>query len=295
MNKADRYLVENIKNILENGYKDVNPRPKYSDGTPAHTLSVNHVMRSFDLSKGEFPITTLRPIVWKSAIKEILWIYQDASNDLARLREVYGIKYWDEWESKDVPGTIGARYGEVVKRYDLMRNLLKELKENPYGRRHVIDLYQYKELEETDGLHPCAYGSIWNVRNTAEGEFLDMILIQRSGDSLVASCSGVNEVQYAALLMMVARHLGLKAGVFSHLVANEQIYDRHEKEARELLRRFEEKEKEEEDLRAQGAEIKAPYLVLNPEKKDFYEFRMEDFELLDYEPVKPQLKFELGI
>lgn len=295
MNKADRYLAENIRNILERGYKDENPRPRYADGTPAHTLSINHAMRSFDLSKGEFPITTLRPIAWKSAIKEILWIYKDASNSLEKLNKEYEIRYWNEWESKDMPNTIGARYGEVVRRYRLMETLLKELEENPYGRRHIIDLYQYKELEETDGLHPCAFLTMWNVRKEGEKEFLDMVLVQRSGDSLVASCSGVNEIQYAALLMMVARHVGMEAGVLSHLVANEQIYDRHEKEAKELLHRFEEGMKEEEEASAEGREISTPKLVLKEGKKKFYEFTIDDFDLMDYEPKKPQLKFELGI
>jgi thymidylate synthase len=154
MTKADLYMKESIEKIINEGYLDVNPRPHYKDGTPAHTISVNHVMRTYDLSKGEFPITTLRPIAWKSAIKEVLWIYQDQSNDLNLLRDKYNVNYWNAWESKDMPNTIGARYGEVVRRYNLMNNLLDELKNDPYGRRHIIDLYQYKELSETDGLYP---------------------------------------------------------------------------------------------------------------------------------------------
>lgn len=292
MNKADIYMYESIKNILDNGFLDDNPRPKYEDGTPAHTLSVNHIVRTYDLSKGEFPITSLRPIAWKSAIKEILWIYQDQSNDLNLLRDKYKVNYWNDWESKDMPNSIGARYGEVVRRYDLMNRLLDELKNDPYGRRHIIDLYQYKELNETDGLYPCAFLTIWNVRKDKnDEEYLDMFLIQRSGDLLAASCSGVNEVQYSALMMMVARHSGFKVGKFSHLVCNEQIYTRHFEQAKEMLRRFEELDYEEEWLDV----YKEAKLILNPDKTNFYDFTIDDFVLVDYEPVKPQLRFPLGI
>lgn len=292
MNKADKYIYYSINNILKNGYLDTNPRPKYSDGEPAHTLSVNHIMRTYDLSKGEFPICTLRPIAWKSAIKEILWIYQDQSNNLDLLRDKYNVSYWNEWESKDMPNTIGARYGEVVRRYNLMNKLLYELKNDPYGRRHIIDLYQYTELNETDGLHPCAFCTIWNVRKGKDDkEYLDMMLIQRSGDLLAASCSGVNEVQYSALMMMVARHCSYEVGVFSHLVCNEQIYNRHVEQANEIIKRFKEKEAKEYE----HGKYSAPMLILNPSKKDFYDFTINDFEMKNYEPIKPQIRFELGI
>lgn len=292
MNKADIYMKEAIENILENRYLDENPRPKYSDGTPAHTLSVNHIVRQYDLSKGEFPITSLRPIAWKSAIKEILWIYQDASNDLNVLRDKYNVHYWDLWESKDIPNTIGKRYGYIVKKYDLMNKLLKELKENPYGRRHIIDLYQYEDLEDSDGLYPCAFLTIWNVSKGRDNmEYLDMSLIQRSGDSLAASCSGVNEVQYSALMMMVARHCGYEVGMFTHFVANEQLYDRHFEQAGELLRRFDIKSQEE----FYGGEKPNPKLILNPEKTNFYDFTIDDFTMVNYEPVRPQLELPLGI
>lgn len=287
MNKADKYLYEAINNILANGYKDKNPRPRYKDGTPAHTISVNHIFRTYDISKGEFPITSLRPIAWKTAIKEILWIYQDQSSSLQLLNDKYNVNYWDSWESKDIPGSIGTRYGEVVKRYHLIDNLIKEIKTNPYGRRHIIDLYQYKELEETDGLYPCAFCSIWNIR---EDKYLDMTLIQRSGDLLAASCAGVNEIQYTALLMMIAKATGYEPGVFSHYIANEQLYT-HEtylKAAKEILKRYE------ENLSTPFYHT-VPKLILNTEKMNFYDFTIDDFEIKDYEPIKPQLKFELGI
>jgi thymidylate synthase len=292
MNKADKYMYELLNRILTEGYQDVNPRPKYTDGTPAHTYSVMDVHRTYDIGAGEFPICTLRPIAWKSAIKEIFWIYQDASNDLNRLRNVYNIKYWDKWESKDWPNTIGARYGEVVRRYGLMDRLLKGLKEDPYGRRHIMDLFQYKELAETDGLAPCAFLTIWNVRNDGSGnEYLDLSLIQRSGDSMAASCAGVNECQYAALLMMVARHCGYNVGKLYHTIVNEQIYDRHIDQANEMIRRYEEKLANEKT----SGEKPHPHMILNPEKTNFYDFTIDDFVLENYDTINPQLRFELGI
>lgn len=291
MNKADNYIKQQIENILKNGYKDESPRPKYTDGSPAFTYSLNGNFRSYDLSKGEFPITTLRPIAWKSAIKEILWIYQEQSNNLNLLRKKYKVNYWNEWESKDIPNTIGIRYGEIVRRYRLIDKLLDELVNDPFGRRHIIDLYQYRDMGESDGLNPCAFCTIWNVRNGSDGKYLDLSLIQRSGDLMAASCSGVNEVQYAALLMMVARHCGYNAGVLYHYVANEQIYDRHIGQAREILRRWMAKDWDEYN----HGEFKHPKLVLNLDKIDFYDFTIDDFTMENYEPVQPQLKLELGI
>lgn len=277
---ADEYLKSDIKNILNKGQKDENPRPKYEDGTPAYTYFVTHNVRTYDLSKGEFPVTTLRPIAWKSAIKEILWIYQDASNNLNVLENKYNIHWWNSWESQNFPGTIGNRYGHTVARYDLMnKRVLEDIKKDPYGRYHIMNLWQEDELQSSDGLKPCAYETIWTVR----GNYLDMFLNQRSGDMLVASGAGnVNEVQYAALLMMVARDTGYEPGKFTHMVVNEQIYDRHIENAKELLNR-------------QSDISKVPVMKLNKDKTNFYDFTIDDFELIDYEPVKPNLKFELGV
>ena len=277
---ADEYLKEDIRNILNTGQKDENPRPKYEDGTPAYTYFVTHNVRTYDLSKGEFPITTLRPIAWKNAIKEILWIYQDASNSLDILENKYNIHWWNSWESQNFPGTIGNRYGHTVARYDLMnKRVLEDIKKDPYGRYHIMNLWQEDELRSSDGLKPCAYETIWTVR----GQYLDMFLNQRSGDMLVASGAGnVNEVQYAALLMMVARDTGYEPGKFTHMVVNEQIYDRHIENAKELLNR-------------QSDISKVPVMKLNKDKTGFYDFTIDDFELTDYEPVKPNLKFELGV
>lgn len=284
MTKADIYMFETIQKIENYGFKDINPRPHYADGTPAHTISINHTYRTYDLSAGEFPICTLRPMAWKTGIREIFTIYQKPTNKIAEM-EAMGVNWWGDWDIGD--GTIGQRYGATVKRYNLVDKLIEDIQKDPYGRRKIISLWQETDLRETAGLAPCAFLTMWNVR----GEYLDMMLVQRSGDMLTASGpGGINEIQYAAFLMMIARHTGYKPGVFTHVVANEQIYDRHIDAAKEMLKRYKEHYPE-------GAIIKGlkPNLILNSEKTNFYDFTIEDFEMLCYNPIKPQLKLELGI
>ena len=294
MTKADKYMIEAIDDILTNGYKDVNPRPKYADGTPAHTISINHTFRKYDLSKGEFPICTLRPMAWKTGIKEIFTIYQKPTNEIAKMEEM-GVNWWKDWDIGD--GTIGQRYGATVSRYDLINNLIKDIQDDPYGRRKVVSLWQETDLHETPGLAPCAFLTIWNVRKGEETDYLDMVLVQRSGDMLTASGpGGINEIQYAALLTMIAVHTGYTPGVFSHLVANEQIYDRHIDAAHEMLKRHHEKLKVESDetlVKHQWDD--RPILLLNTDKTNFYDFTIDDWFILNYNPIKPQLKLELGI
>lgn len=277
MTLADKNFINLAKEILAENNTTIGQkvRPKYADGTPSHTIFKNQVFERYDLSKGELPILTLRPIAWKSGIKEILWIYQDQSNDLTLLKEKYNIHWWDDWNIGD--GTIGQRYGATVKKYDLMNKLLYDLKNSPYSRRHIINLYQEEDLRLTNGLYPCAMETQWVVR----GEYLDMTLIQRSSDLPVAN--DINKIQYVALMMMVARHVGLKVGVFCHYVNNAHIYDRHIEQVKELIARNEQDE------------INKIELILNPQKNNFYEFRIEDFELKNYNPNKPNLKFELAI
>ncbi|MBO7212921.1 MAG: thymidylate synthase [Methanobrevibacter sp.] len=286
MNRADFYMYEMINTINDIGYKDVNPRPKYADGTPAHTISVNHTFRTYDLAAGEFPICTLRPMAWKTGIREIFTIYQKPTNEIAKMEEM-GVNWWGDWDIGD--GTIGQRYGATVSRYDLIKNLIEDIKNDPYGRRKVVSLWQETDLRETEGLAPCAFLTIWNVRKGMDGhEYLDMVLVQRSGDMLTASGpGGINEIQYACLLMMIARHTGYLPGVFSHLVANEQIYDRHIEQGMEMLKRF-------EDNLVEGDT--RPIIKLKSDATDnFYEMTIDDFEIIDYEPIRPQLKLELGI
>ena len=291
ISNADQYMYSMIKEIQTYGYKDENPRPHYADGTPAHTFSVNHTFRQYDLSQGNFPICTLRPQAWKTGIKEIFTIYQHPTNNIEEMCQ-RGVTWWGEWDIGD--GTIGQRYGATVKRYDLVNKLIDDIKNDPYARRKIISLWQETDLRETPGLAPCAFQTIWNVR----GEFLDMMLIQRSGDMLTASGpGGINEIQYAAFLMMIARHTGYKPGVFTHVVANEQIYDRHFEAADEMLDRYIAKyeqylkDKENPDY----VRPAKPMLVLNPDATNFFEMTIDDFIMENYEPMKPQLKLELGI
>lgn len=277
MTIADNNFKKLCTEILNSGNNTLGEkvRPKYTDGTPSHTYFVNQVFEKYDLSKGELPILTLRQTAWKSGIKEVLWIYQDQSNNLDLLKEKYSITWWDEWDIGD--RTIGQRYGATVKKYDLMNKLLKALKEQPYGRRHIINLYQESDLAASQGLHPCAMETQWSVRDG----FLDMTLIQRSSD--VAVANAINKIQYVALQMMVARHVGLEAGVFCHYVNNAHIYDRHIDQVKELISR---------NPQENGEKIR---LVLNPDKTNFYDFTLEDFTMEGYTPVKPNLKFEMAI
>lgn len=291
MTKADNYMKEAIQKIMLHGYMDDNPRPKYADGEPAHTISVNHNFRSYDLSKGEFPICTLRPQAWKTGIKEIFTIFQKPTNVIAEMEQM-GVNWWNEWDIGD--GTIGQRYGATVKRYDLLNKLIDDIIHDPYGRRKVMSLWQEADLAETEGLAPCAFETIWNVRNADDGtEYLDMVLIQRSGDMLTASGpGGINEIQYAALLMMIARHTSYEPGVFSHLVVNEQIYDRHVEAAAIMEQRYRDRWI---GVEIDGVQEASPRLVLNPDVTNFYDMTIDDFTMEDYTPMKPQLKLELGI
>ena len=290
MTTADVYMNQMIHLIMDEGFKDENPRPHYADGTPAHTISVNHTVRRYDLSKGDFPICTLRPMAWKTGIREIFTIYQKPTNEIAKMEEM-GVNWWGDWDIGD--GTIGQRYGATVSRYDLINKLIKDIENDPYSRRKIVSLWQEADLAETAGLAPCAFLTIWNVR----GKYLDMMLVQRSGDMLTASGpGGINEIQYAALLMMIARHTGYEPGVFTHIVANEQIYDRHMDAAEEMLKRYKELEQKESDetLVENHWDI-YPRLMINENKTNFYDFTIEDFVMVNYMPIKPQLKLELGI
>ena len=293
MTTADLYMNQMIHRIMSEGFKDENPRPHYADGTPAYTISVNHTVRRYDLSKGDFPICTLRPMAWKTGIREIFTIYQKPTNEIAKMEEM-GVNWWGDWDIGD--GTIGQRYGATVSRYDLINKLIKDIENDPYGRRKIVSLWQETDLAETAGLAPCAFLTIWNVRKNDLGrKYLDMMLVQRSGDMLTASGpGGINEIQYAALLMMIARHTGYEPGCFTHIVANEQIYDRHMDAAEEMLKRYKELERQEEDETIVHKDC-TPMLMLNPNKTNFYDFTIEDFTMVNYNPIKPQLKLELGI
>ena len=279
MTKADTIFKENIRKIMEEGVWSEQARPKYKDGRTANSKYITGAFMEFDLSKGEFPITTLRPIAIKSAIKEMLWIYQDQSNSLDLLEDKYNVHYWNDWEVGD-SRTIGQRYGAVVKKHDLTNKILKQLETNPWNRRNIISLWDYDAFEETEGLLPCAFQTMFDVRRVDGEIYLDATLTQRSNDMLVAH--HINAMQYVALQMMIAKHFGWKVGKFFYFINNLHIYDNQFEQAEELLRR------EPSDCR--------PHLVLNvPDGTNFFDIKPEDFELVDYDPVKPQLKFDLAI
>ena len=279
MTKADIIFKENIRKIMEEGVWSEQARPKYKDGRTANSKYITGAFMEFDLAKGEFPITTLRPIAIKSAIKEMLWIYQDQSNSLDLLEDKYNVHYWNDWEVGD-SRTIGQRYGAVVKKHDLTNKILKQLEANPWNRRNIISLWDYDAFEETDGLLPCAFQTMFDVRRVDGEIYLDATLTQRSNDMLVAH--HINAMQYVALQMMIAKHFGWKVGKFFYFINNLHIYDNQFEQAEELLRR------EPSDCQ--------PHLVLNvPDGTNFFDIKPEDFELVDYDPVKPQLKFDLAI
>ena len=266
MNKADKYYIENLNKIVHEGCYDENPRPKYKDGTPAYTKFITQVFETYDLSKNEFPIPTLRNTAIKTGIKEILWIYQKQSNSLETAHEM-GINWWDEWNIGD--NTIGQRYGATVKRYNLINNLLQELKNNPFGRRHLMELYQYSDIRETKGLDPCAHLTEWSVRKVDNEYYLDLTLIQRSQDYLMAS--HINKIQYVALQMMIAGNLNYKVGKFCHLMQNLHVYDRHMNALNEILSRC-------------PLDIQ-PLLILKS-NKNFYDYTIDDFEIQGIENIK---------
>lgn len=279
MTKADTIFKEYIRKIMEEGVWSEQARPKYKDGRTANSKYITGAFMEFDLAKGEFPITTLRPIAIKSAIKEMLWIYQDQSNRLDVLEEKYNVHYWNDWEVGD-SRTIGQRYGAVVKKHDITNKILKQLEANPWNRRNIISLWDYDAFEETDGLLPCAFQTMFDVRRVDGEIYLDATLTQRSNDMLVAH--HINAMQYVALQMMIAKHFGWKVGKFFYFINNLHIYDNQFEQAEEILRR------EPSDCQ--------PHLVLNvPDGTNFFDIKSEDFELVDYNPVKPQLKFDLAI
>lgn len=294
LTRGDIYLIENLKQLLHGDYSvDENPRPKYSDGTPAHTRFITHSFETYNLAKGDFPVTTLMETAHKWGRGEILWIYQDASNSLELLEGKYGVKWWRDWDIGD--GTIGHRYGAVVGELDLMKNLLEQIQRDPFGRRHLMNLYQNLR---GPGLHPCAFLFELSVRVHNEQWYLDMVLHQRSNDYIAAGY--INKSQYVALQMMIAGHLryhgmDIQVGKFSHLVVNLHIYDRHIDIAEAVL---------EDGLKSYIETY--PRLYFPPshiqniafelkEDKDFYSYNVDDIIVPDYDFKRKIRKPELAI
>ena len=275
MSLADRYFIENCRDIIENGSWDTDStvRPHWEDGTPAHTVKKFCVVNRYDLRK-EFPVMTLRRIFYRSAIEEILWIYQKKSNRVADL----STHIWDAWA--DESGTIGKAYGWQLGQksiypegeFDQVDRVLYDLKNNPASRRIMTNMFNHKDLHEM-GLAPCAYSMTFNVT----GDTLNAILNQRSQDMLTAN--NWNVCQYAALLIMFAKASGLKAGELVHVIADAHIYDRHIDAVKKLI------EKE---------PYPAPEMVVE-DITDFYKFTKNSFTLKDYKYHDFDEKIEVAI
>ena len=277
MSKADDIFISMCQDIIENGTttEGQKVRPHWEDGTPAYTIKQFGVCNRYDLRE-EFPALTLRRTALKSCMDEVLWIYQRKSNNIHDLKP----HIWDEWA--DEGGSIGKAYGYQVGQvshyadgdYDQMDRVLKDLRETPFSRRIMTNLYDISELSEMH-LYPCAYNAIYNVTDDRRDDgrlTLNMVLVQRSQDVLAAN--NWNVCQYALLLMMVAQVSGMVAGELVHMIADAHIYDRHVDIVRELITR---------------PTHPAPRVTLNPDVHDFYAFTTDDLVVEDYE-TGPQVK-----
>lgn len=270
MSRADQMFIDMCRNIVDNGFSSEGQvvRPKWEDGAMAHTIKQFGVVNRYDLSK-EFPALTLRRTNVRAAIDEVLWIWQKKSNNVNDLNS----KIWDAWA--DESGSIGKAYGYQLGvkhqykegEFDQVDRVLYDLKHNPYSRRIMTSIYTYEDLNEMN-LYPCAYSMTFNVT----GNKLNGILNQRSNDILVAN--NWNVVQYAVLLHMFAMVSGFEVGELVHVIADAHIYDRHVPLVEELISR---------------EPKKAPVLNIKRQVTDFYDFKVEDFEVVDYE-YHPQIK-----
>lgn len=270
MSKADKLFVDMCRDIIENGYSSEGQivRPVWEDGTPAHTIKQFGVVNRYDLGE-EFPALTLRPTAIKSAVDELLWIWQRKSNNIKDLKS----SIWDEWADEE--GSIGKAYGyQLGVKYkfphgemDQVDNVLWQLKNQPYSRRILTNIFNFADLMEM-GLEPCAYSMTFNVTGTK----LNGILNQRSQDILAAN--NWNVVQYAVLIHMFAQVSGLEAGTLIHVISDAHIYDRHVPIIKEMLER---------------PQFPAPKFTLNPEITNFYDFTVDDILIEDYQK-NPQIK-----
>ena len=276
MSIADKIFVETCRNILDNGVWDTGlpVRPKWLDGTPAHTIKKFCIVNRYDLSK-EFPIITLRRTAFKSAVDELLWIWQKKSNNVKDLNS----HIWDSWA--DESGSIGKAYGYQLSvkhtypegEFDQVDRVLYDLKHNPSSRRIMTNIYNFQDLHEMH-LYPCAYSMTFNVT----GNKLNAILNQRSQDTLTAN--NWNVVQYAVLVHMFAQVSGLEVGELVHVISDAHIYDRHVPIVEKIL---------------QNKQFNAPKLLINPEIKNFYDFTIDDFKLEGYEFTPLEDKIEVAV
>ena len=276
MSRADEIFVQNMKDIMENGFsdKDLPVRPHWEDGTPAHTIKKFGIVNTYDLQE-ELPILTIRRTAFKSCLDELLWIWQKKSNNIHDLHS----HIWDSWADEN--GSIGKAYGYQLGKkaiypegeFDQVDRVLYDLKHNPQSRRIMTNIYNFEDLHEMN-LYPCAYSMTFNVT----GDTLNGILNQRSNDMLTAN--NWNVLQYALLIYMFAQVSGLKPGKLIHVIADAHIYDRHIDLVKEVIAK---------------PQHKAPTLKINPNVKNFYDFKIEDFELIDYEFEKLDKKIPVAI
>ena len=276
MSKADEIFIQNCRDILTNGVWDTDRevRPRWEDGAPAHTVKKFGVVNRYDLAE-EFPILTIRRTYWKSAIDELLWIWQQKSNNVHDLRT----RVWDAWADEN--GSIGKAYGYQlgVKHHykegdmDQVDKVLWDLKNNPASRRIMTNIYTFADLSEM-ALYPCAYSMTFNVT----GNRLNAILNQRSQDFLAAN--NWNVVQYAALTMMIAQVTGFEPGEFIHVIADAHIYDRHVPLIEEIIA---------------NAPKKAPEFIIDPSVDDFYKFTTDSFRMEGYEYSEFKAKIPVAV
>lgn len=270
MSKADEIFINMCKDIIENGESSEGQviRAKWEDGTPAHTIKKFCIVNRYNLRE-EFPIITLRPTAFKLAVGELLWIWQKKSNNIKGL----GSHIWDSWADEN--GSIGKAYGYQLSikhqykegMFDQVDRIIYDLNHNPYSRRIIANMYNHHDLHEM-ALYPCAYSVTFNVTNGR----LNMILNQRSSDVLVAN--NWNVCQYAILVHMMAQVSNLEVGELVHVIADAHIYDRHIPLVEELIKR---------------PTFDAPKLEINKDIKNFYDFTVDDFKLVDYKK-NPQIK-----
>lgn len=276
MSRADEIFLSNLREIIDNGLSDEEApvRPHWEDGTPAHTKKKFGIINRYDLS-GEFPVITVRKTNFASALDELLWIWQKKSNNVKELNS----HIWDSWA--DETGSIGKAYGYqlgVKHRYkegmfDQVDRVIYDLKNNPWSRRIMTNIYVHADLNEMN-LYPCAYSVTFNVT----GDRLNAILNQRSQDMLTAN--NWNVVQYSMLVIMLAKVCGFKPGELVHVIADAHVYDRHIPLCEELFDR---------------EKYPAPKLVLKRDVTDFYDFKVDDFELVDYKYTPMGKKIEVAV
>ena len=264
MSLADQIFIDNCRRILKEGVWDTdqNVRPRWEDGSPAHTIKLFGLVNRYDLSK-EFPILTIRKTHLKNAVDELLWIWQKKSSNVNEL----GSRIWDQWA--DASGSIGRAYGYqlgVKHRYkegefDQVDRILYDLKNNPASRRIISNIYVHQDLHRM-ALYPCTYSMTFNV----SGKTLNAILNQRSQDMLVAN--NWNVAQYAVLVHLFAQVSGLRAGELVHVIADAHIYDRHIPLVEQII---------------ENKPYEAPVLSINSSVTDFYAFTLDDVTLSDYQ------------